>query len=915
MKKSSDRGLEFPPLVLGSNPKLESDAPAVEAAGFDPSSEPTPDGVEAMFQPQRETEKPVRRRFAPFRVDPELEPLELIEVEDSAKGKPPKIKAAKPEKSPKAAKAPKLVNAQPDQPLPAIDPEVAAGPAPQRLPFWARHAYLAAITLAVLWSGCMIAFTQGYQFHDGPFSIPNFPPVVIGLLALLPATFILLSAYVLRQAARLSMETARARALADELAIPAALAVDQAGGAAQAVRREVARAAEAGEAAQQQLTSLRAALAEESDRLVAATAEAERAARSLTESLSRERGEMEALTSSLDAKVGSVNDAIERQTRLVTETSDLAAAQLQEAEAMLAARATGLATAAGEAGEAAELAGEALARQADRLESVGELVGAKLSGLSDDLGRGHSRLADLAVQLQADQQSLTARLDAQRQSAVIAAAEAQQTMESANGAAESVAGSLRQLIAEADERLRSLADSVQGEQAALDARARAALSLFRDAVTEERQGIEAEANAALASLHETAAASRDVAASGAEAARIQVEQLGEAAFAAGQKADQAFDARITAARRAIEQSATLLEDAGQRSVERIDAGLSAARNALAEIEQTLASVDERIGAAPEQARAQAAAIRDAVESGLQEVAASARKIAAETEAVDTALQQRVRRNYEMLSEALKTMGKVATVTEQAAARSAQQAVQSAPLAAPAPIPTPRPVAPPQVAFADRAIRVPLSEPPPALEPIRAAALSSSDIGLRPRLRLTPETIAPPTPPVPERKPPVVHETLDAFQRPPLPKAPAYEPPGGGNWTWKDLLSGIDEPPIDDEVLAERLISEIEALGLDVATLLPLARIDEIASAVQRGDHAQARDAVRGLAPGAVRRLSRRVLTDKVLRAQADRYVQRYEDLLNDSAKRDRDGFMTSALLGSEPGRAFLLFDAAVGELH
>jgi hypothetical protein len=58
-----------------------------------------------------------------------------------------------------------------------------------------------------------------------------------------------------------------------------------------------------------------------------------------------------------------------------------------------------------------------------------------------------------------------------------------------------------------------------------------------------------------------------------------------------------------------------------------------------------------------------------------------------------------------------------------------------------------------------------------------------------------------------------------------------------------------------------------------------------------------------------------VLTDKVLRAQADRYLQRYEDLLIDSARRDRDGFVTAALLGSDPGRAFLLFNAAVGELH
>ena len=159
--------------------------------------------------------------------------------------------------------------------------------------------------------------------------------------------------------------------------------------------------------------------------------------------------------------------------------------------------------------------------------------------------------------------------------------------------------------------------------------------------------------------------------------------------------------------------------------------------------------------------------------------------------------------------------------------------------------------------------------------------------------------------------------MDAFQRGAdrAAAAPVREPAREAAWTWKDLLSSIDEPPIDDEVLAERLIAEIEAMGLDAANLLPLHRIDEIAAAVQRGDGQSAREAVRGLAPGAVRRLSRRVLTDKVLRAQADRYVRRYEDLLHDSARRDHEGFMTAALLGSDPGRAFLLFNAAVGELH
>jgi hypothetical protein len=124
---------------------------------------------------------------------------------------------------------------------------------------------------------------------------------------------------------------------------------------------------------------------------------------------------------------------------------------------------------------------------------------------------------------------------------------------------------------------------------------------------------------------------------------------------------------------------------------------------------------------------------------------------------------------------------------------------------------------------------------------------------------------------------------------------------------------MDEP-VDDEALAERLMREIHTLGIDSAVLLPRVKLDEVAAVMQVGDAAGARDVVRRMAPAAVRRLSRRVLTDKVLRAEADRYVRRYETLLAEAAEKDREGYMTAALLSSDPGRAFLLLDAAIGDL-
>ena len=65
----------------------------------------------------------------------------------------------------------------------------------------------------------------------------------------------------------------------------------------------------------------------------------------------------------------------------------------------------------------------------------------------------------------------------------------------------------------------------------------------------------------------------------------------------------------------------------------------------------------------------------------------------------------------------------------------------------------------------------------------------------------------------------------------------------------------------------------------------------------------------------VRRLAGRLLTDELLRAEADIYVRRYEGALKDTAKRDRDGLAIAGLLNSDEGRAFLLLDAAAGGLH
>ena len=889
------------------------------------------------------------------------EPLALAPVTPVAEPAEPLVLAAKPVAAAKT-KTPAPPPAEPLATAVPATPRAAKPPRPDDLGI-GRYAYVVAIAASVIWAEGLIAFVAGFQTRFGAFDYSPLQWAVIGLLAVLPASFILLAAFAVRQGARLAVESRRARAMADDLAIPTALAADQTGGAMEAMRREIEKATEAARAARGPMLALRESLAAESQRLSQAAAEAEAAGLRLTENLGRERMALGELTGALQLQAADAAEVLARQARVVADASDLAQAQLDEAQALLTARAADLAVAAGEARHAAEAAGVQLTHQVERLESTGATLGDRIHGLSTGLGREREALASIAEGVRADQEDLAVRLETQRAQLAEAAADARDGAGALTAASADGASALRALIATAADEMRQLVETANREQEALDARARSAIGLFSGSVAEERTAIEAQTRAAIEDLAAAAEEAREAAAGHVEAAAgaarahtdaareglellagdvaARIDTLGEAAFAASRHADQAFDTRIAAARRMIDQSIALVEETGERSAQRIEAGLAEARAAVADMGALLTDIDQRMGLLPEAAQLQAAAVREAVERGVGDLTAAARRAAEETQAIDAAFQERVRRNYEILSDAMRLMGKVAGAAD--LPRQAQPAAAS-----PAPAPPPiRPAAPvirpaangaaplddelrqearreamPQLrAAGDRNIRVSMPDAAPSsrlggaevvrpaalsdpyaadLAPRRAEQLTAAGAGLRPRLKLTPAASEAPTPAVREARAPVDDRAA---------------PAAADEWTWKDLLSSMDEPSgDDDEALAERLIGEIEALGVDTAALLPRPRIDEIAAALQTGDAGGAREVVRRLAPAAVRRLSRRVLTDKLLRAEADRYVRRYEILLSDSAHRDHEGYMTAALLGSDPGRAFLLLDAAVGDL-
>lgn len=767
-------------------------------------------------------------------------------------------------------------DASPPEAAPVVGPTKRTSAARERGGVWP---WFWASAASLLWLVGLGGFVVGFERGLGAFAFDPFRIAVFALLAAAPLGLLFALAYALRQAGRLRDETERARGLADALVAPTAQA---AGGAVALVRElqaEISNATAAADQARRDLAALREALAAESAKLASASAAAVRGAESVTRSLADERAAMGTLGEGLDAQARSAVEAVERQTRLVAQASDLAQAQIREAEAALVARTADLAAAAGEAQDAARLASEDLARQTLKLETAGTGVAEQIRLVEDGLSQQRAALVAAAFSLRSDQEDFSVQAETQRARLAEALSEARtasgELIESSARGAET----LRALVDQAAAELRRFSEASDREQVEMEARAREALTRFGRLAAETRDALTEETDRAVTSLSGAAETARRAAAEAAEAAQGRADALGEAVFDAGRRADAAFDARLNDARRLVEQSAALVDEAGARVGGELEGRLASMRSTLAELEAGVAEIDERAKRLPDEARDRVEAVKRAVEEGLASLADAARRAAAETQAVDLAFQERVKRNYDMLSEAVKLMGLVAGERP----------------AAPSPASTRAP--------AEDAEALLLEDPAP-----ERSSSPSSSAGLRPRLKLTPTATD-------EEFRTVFGQAAGKNRS--LKSTPTAEPAGGGDgWTWKELLNGMaDEggrngtvdPTATPDELAAHLVEEIRALGVDSAALLPTARIEEAAAALEAGDRDGARQTVRRVAPAAVRRLSRRILTDEMLRARADVFTQRFAQDLAASA-----GSSASALSG-EAGRAFLLIDAAVGD--
>jgi hypothetical protein len=459
--------------------------------------------------------------------------------------------------------------------------------------------------------------------------------------------------------------------------------------------------------------------------------------------------------------------------------------------------------------------------------------------------------------------------------------------------------SLRQLMADAASQFRDLAETAQAEREEFGLSTVQSLEAVSAAAAEQRAKLEAQTRSAIDALAAAAEATRAAAASHAASAREQVDQLSEAAFTAGQKANQVFEARLGEARALVEQSSLMVDEAGSATAQKLEAGAMAARATLAELRQMMAEIEQRAALLPASARGQVDLVRDAVAKGMDELMAQARRTAEEAQSIDTAFQDRVRRNFEMLSEAVRLMGAAAS-----ASPLPMTALQSPPIAStarsvrPPAEPAPTPAIDPAEDLLDDTLDLddlmePLT-PAPTAEPARADLADK----LRPRLKLTPTA---------------TDEEFSAVFGAAGGPSVDVDDHEGEPWTWKDLLASIDGAEADGERLQDQLGAELSRMGVEPGKLLPKARIDEIAAAVQTGDLDGAREVVKRLAPAATRRIARRLLTDDGVRRQAQVYVRRYQTLVDDAGVRDPEGFLMASLLGDDAGRLYLLLDAAQGD--
>ncbi len=778
--------------------------------------------------------------------------------------------------------------------------------------------------VCVLWAAGMAAFAFGAQGDLTAFVYKPFRLVLMALFALFPVGMVMASAFLLRNAAALARQAQRTAALADALVAPAASAAQQTGALVETLREQVDHAVRAVRLAHADVTELSDRLKTETDRLHDAAQIARSATQSVTHSLQHEREALSILSASLNAQSNEIIAATDRQARMVADASDLAQTQLREAEASLTASAASMTNAAADVSDAARTASEDLDRQTVRLETTGAGVTDQIRTVEDSLSQQRAGLVSASLSLRADQEDFAVHIENQRAQLTEALSITRvATVDLGETSARGI-DVLRDIVVAAQEHFRAVGGAAENERTAFETRIQATLSNISMMAADARDDLIEETRRSLEQLNTAAADSKRAADQAAQTAQMRVDRLNETIFEASKKADEVFDSRFAAARRLIEDSAGLIGEAGDQTAQKLDESFAQTRQSLVEVQAALDEMKRGADQMPEIAQERVADIRRSVEEGIAAMMAAARTAAQETEAIDTAFQERIKRNYDMLNEAVRLMGVIS-------------GEQPLPTTASAP-------APARDRDYGRVAQRPAETPAPPAQRTATPPAAATPAVPNGRLRLSPlgaETRPSPGPaatPQPQARPAAQPRPQSAPQtaQPPAQSVPAKTRQDA--WSWRDLLNGMEgrdnapavtqppvqapqakapvAPPQDAEFdnIDEVMVAEINAMGVDATALLSRARIDETVAAIVAEDNEGARMVVRRVAPAAIRRLSRRLLSDAALRQQVNDFVTYYDQQINIALmSKNVSGGLTD-LFSNDAGRAYLLLDAAISDL-
>lgn len=762
---------------------------------------------------------------------------------------------------------------------------------PSGWPIW-----LVATAVAALWALAPIAFAVGYRNGVAPLQHDIFALAVFASLVAGPAIFVLGAAYMIRQGQKLGFESRRAKSMADEMLSPALLAAARAGDVTLAVREEIVRAAGAADDARETLIAMRDALAFETEKLTGATAQSVRTTQELATTLGRERSEMSGLSQRLDAQATKVTDAIGQQAKMVAEATGIAETQIRDAEAGLSARAADLAAAAGAAGDAARTAGEDLTRHIARLEAAGAGVAEQVRAVETGLTEHRTSLVALSQTLKVDHAALATNAETHAARLGEFITSARQSAEALSEQASAGGASVSALIADAAVQLRDLVETAKAEREEFGQSTFHSIEAVSAATNAHRSQLEAQTRAAVDALAEAAEVTRTAAAEHAASAREQVDRLSEAAFSAGQQANQVFEARMEEARALVDQSSKMVVETGDITAVRLEAGAASARATLDQLSDMLSDLEARATQLPTLAQEHIEQVRAAVSQGMDELLAQARRTADETRTIDAELQKQAQQNFELLADVARRLNSATASAVEPPDRKPGSSHRI-------------PVAGTRSAEVGPGLELEpfkLEDPASEAAEASAAAVLATRIGLRNRIRLTPIAS--------DQEFSTVFEAAAGLPAPGTARDDDDDAHDGEAWTWKDFLASLDGSDGAREAMDEMMATDLSRMGVDSAKLLPRSRVEQIATALQTGDVDGAREVVRSLAPAATRRIARRMFTDDDVKRRTEAYLRRYKIRIDDAVSRDPAAHLLTELFCTEAGRIYLLLDTAAGDM-